>query len=153
MAGSNTFAATFVTAAGLLAAHAIMLRWIDRRDWAYVSLDAHAARPVVLARGWVLGALPMRRPSLPVLGIGWVVERTVAQGCWGWNWIMAVALHASVRGVAFEAPDYRMVDAGPDWITGGVWGPEGGAGAAAGMFVGLAYLYWRKKTQDERLQR
>jgi len=242
MAGSNTFAATFVTAAGLLAAHAIMLRWIDRRDWAYVSLDAHAARPVVLARGWVLGALPILLPSLLLLSIGWFVERTSAQGSWwlaalhvslllfvaalteellsrgylfaalrewlgwrwalaltslgfgllhlanpgsdarsvalvtlagiflgavlvvtgslyaawmahwAWNWIMAVALHASVSGVAFEAPDYRMVDAGPDWITGGVWGPEGGAGAAAGMFVGLAYLYWRKKTRDERLQ-
>ena len=40
-------------------------------------------------------------------------------------------------------PDYQIVDAGPDWLTGGSWGPEGGAGAGAGMLVGLTYLYWR----------
>ena len=31
-----------------------------------------------------------------------------------WNWTMAVVFHAAVSGLV-EAPDYRYVDAGPDW--------------------------------------
>ena len=58
-----------------------------------------------------------------------------------WNWVLAVAFHASVSGMRFEAPDYRTVDQGPDWLTGGPWGPEGGLVAAAGMVAGIAYLY------------
>jgi membrane protease YdiL (CAAX protease family) len=58
-----------------------------------------------------------------------------------WNWVLAVAFHASVSGFRFDAPDYRTVDHGPDWLTGGQWGPEGGAAAALGMLVVLAYLY------------
>jgi membrane protease YdiL (CAAX protease family) len=63
---------------------------------------------------------------------------------WAWNWVMAVLLHAAVSGVPMPRPDYQTVDAGPDWITGGPWGPEGGAGAAAGMLAGLAYLYMKR---------
>jgi hypothetical protein len=70
----------------------------------------------------------------------------------GWNWIMAVPLHIAVSGIAVPRPDYQTVDAGPDWITGGAWGPEGGAGAALGMFGGFAYLYWRSRKKHERLE-
>jgi uncharacterized protein len=58
-----------------------------------------------------------------------------------WNWVLAVAFHASVSGIRFDAPDYRTVDQGPDWLTGGQWGPEGGLAAALGMLLVLAYLY------------
>lgn len=64
---------------------------------------------------------------------------------WAWNWVMAVPLHAAVSGWPMPRPDYQVVDAGPDWITGGPWGPEGGAGAALGMIAGLAYLYVRRR--------
>jgi membrane protease YdiL (CAAX protease family) len=57
-----------------------------------------------------------------------------------WNWVMAVLLHVSVSGGALETPDYRTVDTGPDWATGGAWGPEGGAAGALGMIGGLGYL-------------
>jgi membrane protease YdiL (CAAX protease family) len=60
-----------------------------------------------------------------------------------WNWSMAALFHAPVSGLAFAMPDYRVVDAGPDWLTGGAWGPEGGAAAAAGMTAALLYLYLR----------
>jgi membrane protease YdiL (CAAX protease family) len=66
-----------------------------------------------------------------------------------WNWTLAVALHAYVSGIHFEAPDYRTVDGGPDWLTGGPWGPEGGAAAAAAMLVGLAYLHRTRRRRGE----
>jgi membrane protease YdiL (CAAX protease family) len=60
-----------------------------------------------------------------------------------WNWSLAALFHAPVSGLSFAMPDYRVVDAGPDWLTGGAWGPEGGAAAAAGMGAALLYLYVR----------
>ncbi|HEY2026599.1 MAG TPA: type II CAAX endopeptidase family protein [Gemmatimonadaceae bacterium] len=65
-----------------------------------------------------------------------------------WNWVMAVPLHAAVSGWWLETPDYRTVSAGPVWITGGAWGPEGGVAAGLGMVAGLAYLYARRRREE-----
>jgi membrane protease YdiL (CAAX protease family) len=65
-----------------------------------------------------------------------------------WNWVMAVPLHAVVSGFRFEAPDYRAVTSGPEWISGGIWGPEGGAVAAVGMLAGFTYLHARRGRED-----
>ena len=64
-----------------------------------------------------------------------------------WNWTMAVVFHTAVSGFPLEAPGYRYVDAGPDWATGGVWGPEGGIPAGLGMGggAGLIYFFARRK--------
>ena len=63
-----------------------------------------------------------------------------------WNWSMAAVLHSAVSGLPFTAPGYEVVDGGPDWVTGGSWGPEGGAGAALGMIVALWLLVsWRRR--------
>jgi hypothetical protein len=59
-----------------------------------------------------------------------------------WNFVLSGVLHAAVSGTAFPTPGYRVVDAGPDWLTGGAWGPEGGAPAAGGM---LAVLWWLRR--------
>jgi uncharacterized protein len=58
-----------------------------------------------------------------------------------WNWMMAAIFHTAVSGIPLEAPRYRYVDAGPDWATGGVWGPEGGLPAGLGMAGGIVYLF------------
>ncbi len=60
-----------------------------------------------------------------------------------WNAVLVVLLHATVSGIAMSSPDYRLVDAGPDWATGGAWGPEGGLFAAAGLVAALGYVMWR----------
>jgi hypothetical protein len=46
------------------------------------------------------------------------------------------------------APNYRIVDAGPDWLTGGPWGPEGGAAAMLGMAVAFIYLQRRPRREE-----
>jgi hypothetical protein len=58
-----------------------------------------------------------------------------------WNLNMAVLFHVAVSGYPMEAPGYRYVDAGPDWATGGAWGPEGGVPAALGMLAGVVVLF------------
>ena len=60
-----------------------------------------------------------------------------------WNWFMAAGLHTPVSGLGVSSPDYRVIDNGPDWLTGGGWGPEGGFAAALGMFAVLIYLHAR----------
>jgi membrane protease YdiL (CAAX protease family) len=62
-----------------------------------------------------------------------------------WNWTMAVLFHSAVSGLPMESPDYRYVDAGPDWATGGEWGPEGGIPAGLGMVGGAVYMLVRRK--------
>lgn len=243
LTGSEHGSESLAVLIALVITHAIMLRWIDKRSWSDVGLDVSAARPMVLARGWLLGALPILVPSLLLLAAGWLVVRPSMQGSWwvaaaqvslfllpaafseellsrgyifatlrewlgwpvallvtsvafgllhlwnpgadaqsvtmvilagvflgtvlivtgslyaawmahwAWNWVMAVPLHVAVSGLPLARPDYQIVDAGPDWITGGPWGPEGGAGAAAGMAGGWAYLYWRTKRKREQLER
>jgi len=68
-----------------------------------------------------------------------------------WNWVMAVVFHTAVSGTPFEAPDYRYFDAGPDWATGGDWGPEGGIPAAVGMIAGTVFLFRRRDNPSDRL--
>src|SRR5262249_26878990 len=65
-------------------------------------------------------------------------------GPFAWNFTMAVLFHAAVSGLPLESPGYRYVDAGPDWATGGPWGPEGGLAAALGMCGGIAVLVRRR---------
>jgi hypothetical protein len=65
-----------------------------------------------------------------------------------WNWVMAAIFHARVSGFAFDAPGYRYVDAGPDWATGGIWGPEGGIFAGLGMLAGTGLLLLRLRRRS-----
>jgi len=65
-----------------------------------------------------------------------------------WNFTMAVLLHASVSGIEFQTPVYKAVTAGPAWLSGGEWGPEGGLVAAFGLIGGLAYFYQRHRREE-----
>jgi membrane protease YdiL (CAAX protease family) len=62
-----------------------------------------------------------------------------------WNLTLALVLHAALSGQEMPVGDYRVVDGGPDWATGGPWGPEGGAAAMAGMLMAAALLFRRRR--------
>jgi hypothetical protein len=241
IAGLRVATDGWIIVIALLGAHMIALRMIDRRPWSDVWLDRHAARPALLARGFVLGALAIGVPTLLLMAARWMQVLPSAHGspfgaalrvsllllpaalyeelatrgyifaalrdaigwrrallamslvfgllhlrnpganaesvalvvlagiflgvvviatrslyaAWmahfAWNWTMAVLFHTAVSGLPLESPDYRLVDAGPDWVTGGPWGPEGGAAGGLGMLGGLAYLYARRNTRRRQL--
>jgi len=94
--------------------------------------DAESILAVIVA-GFFLGAILLATRSLYAAGAAH----------FAWNWVMAGALHIAVSGIASRDVDYRMVETGPDWLTGGPWGPEGGLAAVALMFVAIFYLYGR----------
>ena len=77
------------------------------------------------------------------IGTDSLYAATVAH--FAFNWVMAALFHLPVSGYAFEYPAYRYVDAGPDWATGGAWGPEIGVPSAVTMLVG-SWLAFRWRT-------
>jgi membrane protease YdiL (CAAX protease family) len=104
----------------------------------------HAANPgatkqsvcIVILAGAFLGAILMLTRSLYA---AWMAH-------FAWNWSMAEVLHASVSGFRFPYSSYRVDDVGPTWLTGGSWGPEGGAAAALSMVAGIALLVaWQRR--------
>lgn len=100
--------------------------------------DSESILAVIVA-GFFLGAILLVTRSLYAVGAAH----------FAWNWVMSGALHIAVSGIRSPDPDYRVVDSGPDWLTGGPWGPEGGLAAVVAMFVVLLYLYGRRLRQME----
>lgn len=94
--------------------------------------DAESILAVTVA-GFFLGAILLATQSLYATGAAH----------FAWNWVMAGGFHIAVSGIQSNDVDYRMVETGPDWLTGGTWGPEGGLAAVALMFIGIFYLYGR----------
>ena len=88
---------------------------------------------IVMLAGFFLGSILLATRSL--------YAATLAH--FAWNWFMAAGLHSPVSGLPVRSPGYQVIDSGPDWLTGGGWGPEGGFAAAVGMFVVLIYLHAR----------
>jgi membrane protease YdiL (CAAX protease family) len=110
--------------------------------YAHISNPGSSVRAlaVVVLAGFFLGAVVVVTRSLYA---AWMAH-------FSWNWTMAVLLHIPVSGLSTETPDYRTIDAGPDWATGGTWGPEGGAAAALGIVGGIGYLMARYRWRLRR---
>ncbi len=128
------------------------------RGYPFVVLSGTWGWPVATAvTSVVFGALHLGNPGATPLAIANVIAAGVflagvrvvtgsLAAAWaahfGWNWTMSAVFHASVSGLPFGTPGYRLADTGPDWLSGGAWGPEGGVGAAVGMMGAFAGLSW-----------
>lgn len=114
-----------------------------------------------LAQAVAFGAIHLTNPgagvrtTLIVMLAGWclalVRERSGLAAAWtahlAWNWVMAAVLHMPVSGLPFATPGYRAVVTGPEWLTGGSWGPEGGAFAALVLGAAAFVAQRRRLTQ------
>lgn len=58
----------------------------------------------------------------------------------GWNWTMASLLDLPVSGLEIDAPLYTGLETGPDWWTGGTFGPEAGLAATLVLAAGTLWL-------------
>ena len=95
---------------------------------------------LVILAGLALGTLRQRTGSLPA---AWLAHLA-------WNWIMAAVLHVPVSGLPLASAGYRGVLEGPSWLTGGSWGPEGGA--VAGVAMGGALLVALRRNRHSKSQ-
>lgn len=122
-----------------------------------VAEDAAGAQVARWASSVAFGAVHVMNPgasvrtTLIVMLAGWclarVREHAGLPAAWlahlAWNWIMAAVLHVAVSGLPFATPGYRAVLVGPEWLSGGSWGPEGGL-VAAGVLGAGALLAWKR---------
>lgn len=65
---------------------------------------------------------------------------------WSWNWVQASLLGLPVSGIdrIAPAPLLHAINSGPDWLTGGAYGIEGGAACTIALLVSTAVI-WRWK--------
>lgn len=66
----------------------------------------------------------------------------------GWNWTMASLLDFPVSGIVMDVPLYTGRETGPDWMTGGAFGPEAGLAASLTIALGAAWM-WRTRRLGE----
>ena len=121
-------------------------------------------KPALLVLSIIFGLVHLENPGANVQSIALVSLAGVFLGmvlvatgslyaAWlahlGWNWTLVALLHTELSGLPIPVIDYRTVDAGPDWVTGGSWGPEGGVAAGLGMLLGIGYLLRRRARREE----
>lgn len=126
----------------------------DAADWRWALAATSVAFGLLHLQNNAAGVQPITLVTLAGVFLGAVVLATGSlYAAWmahfAWNWVMAVPLHSAVSGFPVATPDYQLLDAGPRWLTGGAWGPEGGLAAAIGMMAGLTYLYARRARREE----
>jgi hypothetical protein len=65
---------------------------------------------------------------------------------WSWNWAQASLLGLPVSGIEriAPAPLLKAINAGPDWLTGGAYGIEGGAACTIALLISTVVI-WRAK--------
>ncbi len=65
---------------------------------------------------------------------------------WSWNWAQASLLGLPVSGIERIAPVplLKAINAGPDWLTGGAYGIEGGAACTIALLISTVVI-WRAK--------
>jgi membrane protease YdiL (CAAX protease family) len=59
---------------------------------------------------------------------------------WSWNLVMATVVSLPVSGLNFGPHLFITSDSGPHWLTGGTYGPEGGAVVTIVSVIGIGWL-------------
>jgi len=88
-----------------------------------------------LAGGWLAMAYLRTRSLWFPLGLHWA-----------WNWTQAAIFGLPVSGIdrLTPAPLLHAMNRGPDWLTGGAYGIEGGAACTAALLIST-FVVWRTK--------
>lgn len=67
----------------------------------------------------------------------------------GWNWVMASVLDFPVSGLTrFDTPVYTARVVGPEWWTGGNFGPEAGLAGTLALLVAIAWLLRTRRLRE-----
>lgn len=144
-----------VLALGVLLAPAAAAEELMFRGVALVLLARAFGRgPAVVTTGVLFGLLHALNPGVTLLAIGNVALAGVflgtafylPGGLWtatgahlGWNLTLA-ALAAPVSGLPLPVPGLHYRPGGPNWLTGGSFGPEGGVLATAILTLGTVVV-------------
>jgi uncharacterized protein len=113
--------------------------------------------PAVVASSALFALLHANNPSVTPLalaniflaGVMLAVAYLRTRSLWfatavhlGWNWAMSSLLDFPVSGIVMDMPLYTARETGPDWVTGGAFGPEAGLAASLTIIAGAVWM-WR----------
>lgn len=145
----NWWAAAGLSAA--MIAPAALTEELTFRGYALTLLQrAWGTRVAVVVTSVAFGLMHLLNPGVSVqsvlivalAGVFLAIVRLAFDSLWSawmahvaYNFVQLAVFHTAVSGIALPQPGYRAVSTGPEWLTGGSWGPEAGAAAALGMFV------------------
>lgn len=112
----------------------------------------------------VFAGLHLFNPGIGVLPLACVVGAGVLLGlvrwhtgslvaAWAahvaWNATLVLVAHAPVSGVSFPTPGWRLSPAGPSWLTGGEYGPEGTLPTLVALGVAILLLRRRRPASSD----
>lgn len=107
------------------------------------------------AHGGNANVTPLALANIFLAGVMLAVAYLRTRSLWfatavhlGWNWTMASLLDFPVSGFVLDVPLYTARETGPDWITGGRFGPEAGLAASVSIVLGTAWM-WRTRRLGE----
>ena len=118
--------------------------------------------PALVALSVLFGLAHLNNPNVTALGVVNIVAAGVflglafyaPGGIWtafgahlGWNGTLA-ALDAPVSGLPFQIPMIDYEPGGPQWLTGGAFGPEGGLTAT--VAIALASVLTARRLEGRR---
>ncbi|MFZ0819171.1 MAG: type II CAAX endopeptidase family protein [Candidatus Acidiferrales bacterium] len=78
-----------------------------------------------------------------ILGIPYIRTRSMWMQIglhWAWNLTMATLVSLPVSGIDFGPHFFSTQSSGPGWLTGGIYGPEGGAVVTIVSLAGIVWL-------------
>lgn len=107
------------------------------------------------AHGGNANVTPLALANIFLAGVMLAVAYLRTRSLWfatavhlGWNWTMASLLDFPVSGFVLDVPLYTARETGPDWMTGGPFGPEAGLAASVSIVLGTAWM-WRTRALGE----
>ena len=118
--------------------------------------------PALIALSAIFGLAHLNNPNVTALGVVNIMAAGVflglafyaPGGIWtafgahlGWNGTLA-ALDAPVSGLPFQIPMIDYEPGGPQWLTGGAFGPEGGLTAT--VAIALASVLTARRLEGRR---
>ena len=152
-------AAALLAASDIEAGDELILRRVqlaDGRTRAFVNDQLDATVLTALAFGWLHGNNPSVTPlglvNIGLAGVFLAAAFWAPGGIWtatgahlGWN-ALIVSLDAPVSGIPFAMPFLDYDPGAPAWLTGGSFGPEGGALATLTIVGATALaIRWTRK--------
>lgn len=67
-----------------------------------------------------------------------------------WNWVQGNIFGFEVSGSDFGGGSLlNLMETGPDWLTGGAFGPEGGLAVTALLVVGMTFIFFWPRQENK----
>jgi hypothetical protein len=69
-----------------------------------------------------------------------------------WNWAQGNLFGLEVSGQSVSGGMiFNLMESGPDWLTGGAFGPEGGLATTIVLLLSMAIIWWWPTSEQQMI--